>query len=97
MMWEESQGVNSTWNGYLADLPNQFDTLMFWSEDELAELQASTIKGESIIFISLEDLIAVIDKIGRADAERDYMQIVYPIISVSPSGLFIYRLSLSDL
>lgn len=64
MMWEESRGNNSLWDGYLRDLPNQFDTLMFWSEEELIELQASTIK----------------DKIGRADAERDYLENVYPII-----------------
>jgi SET domain-containing protein 6 len=49
MMWEESRGVGSPWHGYLKDLPNQFDTLMFWSEEELALLQASTIKGQYII------------------------------------------------
>jgi hypothetical protein len=51
MMWEESRGVESPWNGYLKDLPNQFDTLMFWNDEELALLQASAIKGQSMILV----------------------------------------------
>jgi SET domain-containing protein 6 len=49
MMWEESKGKKSYWSGYLEDLPEGFDTLMFWSDEELDALQGSTIRGAYII------------------------------------------------
>ncbi|PVG02510.1 SET domain-containing protein [Serendipita vermifera] len=64
MMWEESKGIDSRWSGYLADLPEEFDTLMFWSEEELDMLQGSTVRG----------------KIGKDDVEADYHQKVLPIL-----------------
>jgi len=45
MMYEEARGEVSPWCGYLRDLPTDFDTLIYWSEDELELLQASTIRG----------------------------------------------------
>lgn len=68
MMWEESRGEDSPWSGYLRDMPTAFDTLMFWSENELEALQASTIR----------------EKIGRAEAENDYHQRIRPILQVRP-------------
>ncbi|KAH8107781.1 SET domain-containing protein [Cristinia sonorae] len=62
MMWEEEQGEKSRWSGYLADLPSTFDTPMFWTSEELKELQGT----------------AVVDKIGRDDAERDYREKLMP-------------------
>ncbi|KAK7692209.1 hypothetical protein QCA50_003833 [Cerrena zonata] len=64
MMWEESLQELSNWSGYLSILPSSFDTPMFWSEEELAELKGT----------------AVVDKIGRGDAERDYHEKVTPAI-----------------
>lgn len=56
MMSESSHAESSPWAPYLAALPRQLDSLVFWSEDELSELQAST----------------VINKIGKAGAEEQY-------------------------
>lgn len=49
----ETQRKDSPWSPYLAILPLKLDSLVFWSPSELAELQAS----------------AVVNKIGKADAE----------------------------
>ncbi|EJF65011.1 SET domain-containing protein [Dichomitus squalens LYAD-421 SS1] len=68
MMWEESRGPESKWSGYLAALPEKFDTPMFWPEDDLKELQGT----------------AVVDKIGRADAERDYHEKLIPAVKSRP-------------
>ncbi|KAI0368296.1 SET domain-containing protein [Pilatotrama ljubarskyi] len=68
MMWEESRGAESKWSGYLATLPNKFDTPMFWSDDDLKELQGT----------------AVVDKVGRDEAERDYHEKVVPAIESRP-------------
>ena len=48
MMYEEAQGEASRWCDYLRDLPTDFDTLIYWSEDELDMLQASTIRSKFI-------------------------------------------------
>ncbi|KAG8859828.1 hypothetical protein FRB91_006486 [Serendipita sp. 411] len=64
MMWEESRGSSSPWSGYLQDMPTSFDTLMFWTQQELEELQGSTIR----------------DKIGKEEAEKDYHEKVLPIL-----------------
>ncbi|PIL36034.1 transcription factor [Ganoderma sinense ZZ0214-1] len=68
MMWEESRGADSKWSGYLAALPNEFDTPMFWAEEDLKELQGT----------------AVVDKIGRHEAERDYHEKVTPAVKSRP-------------
>jgi SET domain-containing protein 6 len=46
MMYEEVRGEASPWCGYLRDLPTDFDTLIYWSDEELDMLQASTIRGK---------------------------------------------------
>ncbi|KAM5530522.1 hypothetical protein V8D89_015799 [Ganoderma adspersum] len=68
MMWEESRGAESKWAGYLATLPEKFDTPMFWTEEDLKELQGT----------------AVVDKIGRHEAERDYHEKVAPVLKSRP-------------
>ncbi|KAH9892722.1 SET domain-containing protein [Cubamyces lactineus] len=68
MMWEESRGPESKWSGYLDVLPNKFDTPMFWGEEDIQELQGT----------------AVVDKIGRDEAERDYHDKVMPAIKSRP-------------
>lgn len=71
LIYELLQGKNSRWNPYLALLPtdDDFDTLMYWSEAELKELQAS----------------AIVDKIGKADAEEMFAQDVLPVIEHHPT------------
>ncbi|CDO69162.1 hypothetical protein BN946_scf185042.g64 [Trametes cinnabarina] len=68
MMWEESRGTESKWSGYLAALPSKFDTPMFWGEEDLQELQGT----------------AVVGKIGRDEAERNYHEKVAPAIKSRP-------------
>ncbi|KAG1772541.1 hypothetical protein EV702DRAFT_976611 [Suillus placidus] len=68
MMWEEAQGNQGKWITYLASLPTQFDTPIFWSDEELQELQGTT----------------VVDKIGRVEAERDYHEKLAPAIKTRP-------------
>lgn len=59
----EVQRKNSRWSPYFAILPSRLDSLVFWSPPELAELQAS----------------AVINKIGKTDAEAIFHQKVEPL------------------
>lgn len=57
-------GVPSTWGAYFDIMPHEFDTPMFWTDDELASL-AGTDLGL---------------KIGKGDAEKDYWTCVLPYI-----------------
>jgi N-lysine methyltransferase SETD6 len=68
MIYEYSLGEQSKWNQYFQVLPSTFDTLMFWSDEELSELQAS----------------AVVDKIGKRDAEEDIFEKVLPLVRAHP-------------
>ncbi|KAH7924236.1 SET domain-containing protein [Leucogyrophana mollusca] len=68
MMWEEARGSASKWSEYLESLPTSFDTPMFWGAEDLEELRGT----------------AVVDKIGREDAERDYHEKLLPAIESRP-------------
>ncbi|KJA29063.1 hypothetical protein HYPSUDRAFT_177169 [Hypholoma sublateritium FD-334 SS-4] len=68
MMWEEARGGASEWAGYFEILPTKFDTPMFWDAADLAELQGT----------------AVVDKLGREQAEKDYAEKVRPAIESRP-------------
>jgi SET domain-containing protein 6 len=62
-MVSEGQRPDSKWAPYLAILPRQLDSLVFWSESELAELQAST----------------VVTKIGKVGAEEMFAEHITPL------------------
>ncbi|KAF1957412.1 SET domain-containing protein [Byssothecium circinans] len=64
MLYEYINGSASTWAPYFAVLPSEFNTLMFWSDDELAELQAS----------------AVVHKIGKKAADESFRNELLPVI-----------------
>jgi len=64
MIYEYLQGTCSPWKPYFEVLPSTFNTLMFWSEAELSELQASAVK----------------DKIGRESAEEMFATKILPTI-----------------
>jgi SET domain-containing protein 6 len=64
MLYEYINGDASNWAPYFPVLPTEFNTLMFWSEDELAELEAS----------------AVLNKIGKEGANEVFMEQLLPII-----------------
>ncbi|CAB4386106.1 uncharacterized protein OCT59_022493 [Rhizophagus irregularis] len=70
-MMYESQKENSLWKPYFDILPREFDTPMFWNEDDLSELEGT----------------GVIDKIGKADAEKQFNDHFLPIIQ-SNSSIF---------
>ena len=59
----ESLRGDSNWAPYLAILPQQLDSLVFWSADEISQLQASTVS----------------QKIGREKAEEMFAQHVAPL------------------
>jgi SET domain-containing protein 6 len=62
-MISESLRTDSKWAPYFAVLPQQLDSLVFWREEELAGLQAST----------------VVQKIGKTKAEELFSQHVAPL------------------
>jgi SET domain-containing protein 6 len=64
MLYEYSNGDASNWAPYFSVLPTDFNTLMFWSDDELAELQGS----------------AVLHKIGKEGANEAFMEHLLPVI-----------------
>ncbi|KAF1933619.1 SET domain-containing protein [Didymella exigua CBS 183.55] len=64
MLYEYLNGEASNWATYFSVLPAEFDTLMYWSEDELAELQAS----------------AVVNKIGRDSANEMFLEQLIPVV-----------------
>lgn len=68
MMHEYLLGAESRWAQYFLVLPINFDTLMFWTETELSELQAS----------------AIIEKIGKRDADETILEKVIPVVRANP-------------
>lgn len=70
MIHEFLQGEASRWHPYFEALPASFDTLMFWSDSELSELQAS----------------AVINKIGKQGAETAIKDSIMPVVRANPTA-----------
>jgi SET domain-containing protein 6 len=64
MLFEYLQGEQSAWKSYFEVLPDTFDTLMFWSKEELDALEASAIK----------------DKVGKEAADAMFKTKVLPIV-----------------
>ncbi len=74
---------------------------MFWSDEELSELQGSMVRGQLPYPSShrvYDDTVCFVhpnaDKIGRSDAEKEYAAKVVPLIQVSSDFLhrFLCRL-----
>lgn len=64
----ERENDNSPWQEYLAVLRDtKLDTLMYWTEEELAEFQASAIK----------------DKIGKAGADETFRTKIVPAVQAN--------------
>ncbi|GLB37803.1 putative set domain-containing protein [Lyophyllum shimeji] len=68
MMWETANGTSSKWSEYFGILPTDFDTPMFWGEDDLAELEGTS----------------VVAKLGREEAEQSYRETLVPTIQSRP-------------
>ncbi|RMD44485.1 hypothetical protein DV735_g654, partial [Chaetothyriales sp. CBS 134920] len=60
----------SKWHPYFRVLPATFDSLMFWSEEELAELQASAVRH----------------RIGKEAADSDLRETIWPVIKADPGS-----------
>lgn len=69
MIFEYLQGDKSIWAPYFKILPQNFDTLMFWSPEELEELQGS----------------AVLEKIGKQGAEESILEFIVPVVRANPA------------
>ena len=69
IIYEYLQKETSTWFPYFKVLPLTFNTLMFWSPAELEELRGS----------------AVVNKIGKQDAEEAWKASILPLMSKYPS------------
>ncbi|EXJ79606.1 hypothetical protein A1O3_07885 [Capronia epimyces CBS 606.96] len=68
IIYEYLKKDDSPWHAYFKVLPTTFDTLMFWNSAELAELQAS----------------AVVQKIGRQQAEESWRETIIPVMLAHP-------------
>lgn len=64
MLYEYEHKETSNWARYFDVLPSDFDTLMYWEQDELEQLEASI----------------VVQKIGRARADKSFTEEVVPVI-----------------
>ena len=62
MVYDYNLGVASPWRPYWDVLPTEFDTLMFWSEQELSELEGS----------------AVVNKLGKETADENFKEKLIP-------------------
>ncbi|RMZ81583.1 hypothetical protein DV737_g2516, partial [Chaetothyriales sp. CBS 132003] len=60
----------SKWHPYFRVLPAAFDSLMFWNDDELAELQASSVRR----------------RIGREQADADFREKAWPAMKADPES-----------
>lgn len=72
LMCEHLQGSASRWAPYLSYLPNtasDFNTLIFWSDHELSELQASHVRH----------------KLGKDSADRDFRRFILPFVKANES------------
>ncbi|KAF2747743.1 SET domain-containing protein [Sporormia fimetaria CBS 119925] len=64
MLYEYKNDSASNWAPYFRVLPTEFNTLMFWEEDELDKLQASAVR----------------DKIGKEEADETFRTQLVPVI-----------------
>ncbi|KAL1745674.1 hypothetical protein HDZ31DRAFT_35884 [Schizophyllum fasciatum] len=67
-MMWESASADRKWKPYLDTLPTAFSTPMFWSDEETAELAGT----------------AVVDHIGKQEADEEYTNKVLPAIQSRP-------------
>ena len=64
LIYEYLQGEQSRWKPYFDVLPAEFDTPMFWLEDDINELQASSLRS----------------KIGKEDADAMLTRKILPAV-----------------
>jgi SET domain-containing protein 6 len=72
LLYEHFQGPQSKWKPYLDILPETFNTPMFWSGPEIAELQASS----------------VVQRIGAAEADEMIAAKIIPVVRANEGVFF---------
>lgn len=74
---------------WLAILPSHFDTPMFWNDNDLKELEGTSVVGRSECFLTCRINLThwPSEKLGKDDAERDYSEKVLPAIQVRISWI----------
>lgn len=70
MLYEYLQDDASNWKPYFDVLPSTFDTPIFWSEDELKELQGTCLTPE---------------KIGKDESDKMLRTRILPIVLQNPA------------
>jgi SET domain-containing protein 6 len=73
MLYEHLQGEASQWKPYLDILPQSFETPIFWSEDELKELEGTSLTKE---------------KIGKKESDQMLRTRILPIVTKHPDVFF---------
>jgi len=73
MLYEYLQGESSRWKPYIDILPTTFDTPIFWTEDELKEL---------------DDTILTTEKIGKQESDEMLRSRILPVILQHPTVFF---------
>lgn len=77
VIMNEASNPNSKWAPYFRVLPEKLDSLVFWSPEELAELQAS----------------AVVNKIGKDQAEEVFRDSVSKIVPEGSTSEVFHRVA----
>ncbi|KAI0599284.1 SET domain-containing protein [Biscogniauxia sp. FL1348] len=72
MIYEYLQGDKSRWRPYFDVLPSQFETLMWWSDQELDQLQASSI----------------VSRVGKEEADGMFRTKVLPVVEQNASVFY---------
>lgn len=75
MIYEHLQGEASRWKPYLDVLPTTFETPMFWSEDELKELEGTVLTH----------------KIGKQSSDAKLLSRVVPVVLQNPDVFYSKR------
>ncbi|EUC41501.1 hypothetical protein COCMIDRAFT_106063 [Bipolaris oryzae ATCC 44560] len=73
MLYEYLQGEASRWKTYLDILPQAFETPIFWTADEVKELEGTSLTTE---------------KIGKKESDRMLRERILPIVTSHPNVFF---------
>lgn len=80
MIFECLRGQDSPWSAYFGVLPTDFNSLMFWTDDELDQLQASTVR----------------QRVGKQKATDSFLENVLPAVRRNQRALFPKASSATD-
>jgi SET domain-containing protein 6 len=73
LLYEHLQGAASRWKPYLDLLPHTFDTPLFWTKDELRELDGTCLTAE---------------KVGKKEVDKAIRSVILPIVQQNPTVFY---------